>query len=201
MGGDVLSHVRILTTPVSAEDQEARSTHRILAFKKDLLTGGVVKSLLRATSALVKWTLRGCKRLKGSPTSRKSALTTSQLTEICAAIAGPNASHDDLLFIAMLLTGFYGLIKRASVQFPTPDSYGFFLPTHKADPFQIIIARLIPSGPIPLPHFTNYLASRDKCFPFSSEPWLLANGQVPTRSWFIKRLARFCDNSIAGQSM
>jgi hypothetical protein len=31
--------------------------------------------------------------------------------------------------------------------------------------------------------------------------WLLANGQVPTRSWFIKRLVRFCDNSIADQSM
>lgn len=177
------------------------------------------------SSALVKRTLQGCKRLKESPTIRKSALTTSQLTDICAAILVPSASHDDLLFIAILLTGFYALMrlgeltfpdkvalrnwnkisKRVSVKFPTADSYGFFLLSHKADPFfegnQIIVARLISSRPAPLPHFNNYLASRDSRFPFSPELWLRENGQVPTRSWFITRLARFCDNSIAGQSM
>jgi len=54
-------------------------------------------------SPLVQRTLRGCKHLRGSPTTRKCALTLDDLEIVLHHYTDPS-SHDDLLFMAMLLT-------------------------------------------------------------------------------------------------
>ncbi|GLB35578.1 hypothetical protein LshimejAT787_0211430 [Lyophyllum shimeji] len=64
-----------------------------------------------------------------------------------------------------------------------------------------IIVRAMDHPSNPYPHFVSYLTSRNKHFPLSRELWLTSRGRVPTRSFFIRRLRRFFDVSIAGQSM
>ena len=60
-------------------------------------------------SCLVHRTLQGCKRLHGSPTKRKRALTIDDLTLITQHYSN-STSHDDLLFVTQLLVGFFALI-------------------------------------------------------------------------------------------
>jgi hypothetical protein len=103
------------------------------------------------SSPLVKRTLRGCKRLKGKPINRKCALTLEDLGVVIAFYYG-SSDHDDLLFVCMLLTGFFALMRLGELTLPDdeslhdwrkiicrdsvqvePDKYGFHLPHHKAD--------------------------------------------------------------------
>jgi hypothetical protein len=173
-------------------------------------------------SILCKRTLTGCKRLRGVPTNRKRALTMHDLHIVVDHYA-ESTSHDDLLFVSQLLTGFFALMrlgeltipddkslfdfrkitKRTSVTFSNND-YRFFLPSHKADRFfegnTVIIQRH--TGTInPLSFFKKYLKSRDRLFPFSTDLWLRADGSRPSRSFFIRRMKLFFSNDIAGQSM
>ena len=151
-------------------------------------------------------------------------LSIAALSRILSSL-NHSQTHDDYLFCAMICTGFYCLLRlgelsypdnphlrnpeklsqRSSVTFPTSGTYAFMLRTHKTDPFfegsHIHIRHLIHNVPDPHPHFISYLTSRDRLFPFNCELWLHQNGSVPTRSFFIKRLRLYCDNSIAGQSM
>jgi len=86
----------------------------------------------------------------------------------------------------------------------TDASYRFVLPFHKADCFFSGNEVLVTAGrydPNPLPHFTNYLSSRDALFPLHSPLWVRGDGQVPARSFFICRLAAFFSPDICGQSM
>ncbi|RDB24323.1 hypothetical protein Hypma_008440, partial [Hypsizygus marmoreus] len=148
-------------------------------------------------SSLVAKTLSGSQRLLAVPTSRKSALSQDDL--VTAIQKMPSApSHDDLLFISMLLSGFYGLhrlgkllfsddielrddrktIKAASVVV-SQDGYQYFLPGHKADRFfegNIVIIRKNDHPSNPLPHFLNYFSSRNCHFPLSAELWLTSTG-------------------------
>ena len=161
---------------------------------------------------LVARTMTGCLRLFSSPTTRKRALTLSDLI------------LDDLLFKAILLTGFFALMRLGELTFPNTkklrnwrkvtkrssvivyaDQYEFHLPSHKADRFfegnRIIVKRQQYSDINPLACFTDYLSSRDEAFPLSSPLWLTSRGTVPTRDFFISRLNRFFENDVAGQSM
>ncbi|PPQ92716.1 hypothetical protein CVT25_014024 [Psilocybe cyanescens] len=132
-------------------------------------------------------------------------------------------SHDDQLFLSMLLTGFFALMrlgelavpddpalfnpkkisKRSSVIISSSD-YHFFLPGHKADRFfegNVIIIQKHSKTIDPHNYFKSYLRSRDSLHPFSSALWLRADGSIPSRSFFISRLRQFFDSGIAGQSM
>lgn len=173
-------------------------------------------------SALVSRTLTGCMRLLGTPTSRKRTLTVDDLLVVVTHYANSHL-HDDLLFVAMLLSGFFALLRLGELTYPdqitlrdprkvirrasvsvTCDFYQFFLPGHKADKFFEGNIVMIPKNTLPYdPHtaFASYLTSRDNLFPFSSPLWLRTNGAIPTRSWFITRLRLFFDSSVAGQSM
>ena len=51
------------------------------------------------------------------------------------------------------------------------------------------------------PSFQRYLRSRDNRMALASPLWLTASGNVPTRSFFIRRLRLFFDTDVAGQSM
>ena len=134
-----------------------------------------------------------------------------------------SSSHDDLLFVSQLLTGFYALMrlgeltipddktlldyrkitKRTSVRLSEND-YRFFLPSHKADKTfegNTIIIQRHETSIDPLSFFKKYLSSRDKLFPFSTDLWLRANGSRPSRSFFIRRMKIFFSSDVAGQSM
>ena len=97
--------------------------------------------------------MKGCLRLHGKAVTRKRALTISDLFIVLHALAH-STLHDDLLFIAMLLTGFFALLRLGELTFPnsvklrnwrkitkrstvrvSDDQYEFGLPSHKADPF------------------------------------------------------------------
>jgi len=173
-------------------------------------------------SPLVKRTLRGCKRMKSTEVTRKRALTLEDLAMVIIHYA-KSTLHDDLLFVAMLLTGFFALLRLGELTLPNDksirdwqkivrrdtvrvchDVYAFHLPHHKADRYfegNHIIVRREQFQHNPLFHFKAYLASRDRLFPLSSPLWITEAGEVPTRSFFTSRLGIFFDNSVGGQSM
>jgi hypothetical protein len=85
-----------------------------------------------------------------------------------------------------------------------PNAFVFWLPSHKSDTTfegnHIIVKKNV-GAPDPLPIMKSYISSRNRLFPLHAELWLLANGSVPTRSWFIHRLRNFFPPDIAGQSL
>jgi hypothetical protein len=174
------------------------------------------------SSTLVRRTLRGCLRLSSHPISRKRALTLSDLRLVSDHYKS-SRSHDDLLFLAMLNTGFFALLRLGELTFPDdpdlqnwrkitkrtsvsvqPELYSFLLPAHKADKFfegnKIIVTKK-DSQHDPLNLFVSYLHSRDHFFPLASPLWLTRAGTVPTRSFFISKLRNFFPDSVSGQSM
>ena len=174
-------------------------------------------------SPLVERTMKGCMRLKSTATKRKRALTILDLKAVLSALS-LSTNHNDLLFQAMLLTGFFTLMCLRELTFPDDvnlhnwrkvtkqssvtiddDQYGFLLPSHKADRFfegnWIIVKKKQFSDLEPLFVFCRYLASRDTSFPLSSPLWLMANGAMPTCQFFISHLRQFFDCDVAGQSM
>jgi hypothetical protein len=160
--------------------------------------------------------------MHGTATIRKRALTIGNLQVVVAHYLS-STLHDDLLFVAMLLTGFFGLLRLGEMTFPNDtslqnwkkvtrrntvklqdDLYEFSLPGHKADRFFEGNRIIIPARRFnlhPLRHFSRYLTSRDAIHPVASPLWLTEAGTVPTRSFFITRLRLFFDGGIAGQSM
>ena len=173
-------------------------------------------------SPLVKRTLRGCMRMRGTLTKRKRALTLEDLGRVIRYYAR-SSRHDDLLFVCMLLTGFFALMRLGELSLPDDktlhdwrkvtrrssvrvqaDQYGFQLPHHKADRYfegNWVIVRKKQFQHDPLLHFLAYLTSRDRLWPLASPLWITENGQVPSRSFFTKRLRLFFDSSVGGQSM
>lgn len=176
-------------------------------------------------SALVRRTIKGCKRLYSTPPERADALTIDDLSRATSSLSSP--SHDDTLFLAMLHVGFFGLhrlaeltdndtpklrnprktLRRSTVKFADDnESFSYWLPTHKADALYegntVHILRRH-SGPDPFSIFRAYLVSRDRqSFALCPQLWLLANGRVPTRSWFTARLKTiFANSGIGGHSM
>ena len=173
-------------------------------------------------STLVRRTLQGCMRMRGTATIRKRALTVDDL-QLVINHYRDTTHHDDLLFIAMLLTGFFGLLRLGEMTFPDDVSlqnwkkvtrrssvniqeglYEFLLPGHKADRFFEGNKIIIPAhrfSHYPLRHFMAYINSRDALHPVASPLWLTEAGTVPTRSFFIHRLRLFFESDVAGQSM
>ena len=164
-------------------------------------------------SVICKRTLAGCKRARGSPTTRKRALTLHDLHIVIDHYA-TSTSHDDLLFALMRLGELTvaddkslfdhrKITSRTSVS-SSENDYRFFLPSHKADKFfegnTVIVQHHI--GPIdPLSFFKKYLKSRDQLFPFLPDLWLRADGSRPSRSFFMRRMRMFFADDIGGQSM
>ena len=60
-------------------------------------------------SMLCKRTLTGCRRLRGVPVNWKRALTMSDLHLVINHYSN-SQSHDDLLFVSQLITGFFALM-------------------------------------------------------------------------------------------
>ncbi|CDO77837.1 hypothetical protein BN946_scf184714.g12 [Trametes cinnabarina] len=135
----------------------------------------------------------------------------------------PDTSYDNLLFRAIVISGFFGLhrlgelvdpdrpdlhnwrktIKRSSVHL-FEDNFSYVLPTHKADPHHLGSHVVISSDHPdvnPARIFAAYLRARDAKFRFQPALWITSDGRVPTRSWFISRLRRVLPSSYAGHSL
>jgi hypothetical protein len=173
-------------------------------------------------SPLVRRTLQGCMRMRGVATVRKRALTVNDLQLVIDHYLH-SIHHDDLLFVAMLLTGFFGLLRLGEMTFPDDTSiqnwrkvtrrstvrvlesqYEFLLPGHKADRFFEGNRIIIPAHRFrlhPLHHFSRYLSSRDALHPVASPLWLTEAGSVPSRSFFLRRLRLFFTTDVAGHSL
>lgn len=172
-------------------------------------------------SRLVARTLRGAKRRYGVPIQRKLPLSRSDLETVLTSIPTP-PSHDDLLFVAQLFDGFYGLLRLGELVWPDnsrlqtfekvtlrtsvlldDNHHSFVLRRHKADTqFEgntIVVQRAMSADPHGA--FCSYLSSRDRLFPFNSFLWLRRDGSIPTRSWFIGRLRALFPSSISGHSL
>lgn len=132
-------------------------------------------------SPLVERTLKGCRRIRGVAAKRKRALTFDDLNLVHTSLSN-STLHDDRLFLAMLLTGFFSLMRLGELSFPndkqlqnwrkvtkrstaviTEDQYEFHLPCHKADPFfegnRIIVKKQQHCNINPLSAFKSYLQS------------------------------------------
>ncbi|KIJ53418.1 hypothetical protein M422DRAFT_155244 [Sphaerobolus stellatus SS14] len=165
-------------------------------------------------SVLVQKTLLGCKRLRRSEPKRRKALELSDLNTL---------SHNDLLFLAQVTSGFFGLNRlgelvwpdnhqlqsyanvsmRHSVRFEE-DHYSYHLPSHKSDKISEgarIVIQTVDSPYDPVRLFKKYLQSRDSFFPGRPELWLRSDGSLPQRSWFIAYLHRFFPTNISGHSL
>lgn len=173
-------------------------------------------------SLLVSRTMTGCMRRFGTPVKRKSPLSHANLLFVLDSIISA-PSHDDLLFAALILVGFYALLRLGELVFSDKKHlrnyrkialrhtvsilathFTFFLPSHKGDPFfegNIILIQKNTTPTDPYNPFLAYLNSRDRLFPLHPELWLTSLGRVPTRSWFMKRLRKCFPNEIAGQSL
>lgn len=172
-------------------------------------------------SALVSRTLQGCKRLYSSPPERKLPLAIEHLLLLFDAF--PRTSHNNLLFRAILVCGFFALhrlgelvdndhfalrdwrkrVRRSSVSL-VADNFSYVLPSHKADRFfegnTIIISTDHPDlNPVDV--FRDYLVSRDRLHRLQPALWLADDGHVPTRQWFISRLRTILPATYAGHSL
>jgi hypothetical protein len=171
---------------------------------------------------LVTKTLAGCKKIRAVGVSRKRPITRAELGDV-AATYGSSMSHDDVLFVAILLAGFHGLLRLGELVWPdrkslqdyrkvitrrrvltSPASVSFHLPGHKADRFfegnQVILQSTLTADD-PVKPFLSYLQARDLRFPYNPELWLRADGSIPTRSWFMLRLRRHFASDVAGHSL
>ena len=176
-------------------------------------------------SLLVSRTVAGCLRRFGTPVQRKSPFSHADLQHVLHSLPA-TPSHDELLFCALLLTGFHALMRLGELVFPDtralrnyrkislrhtvtvsvlPPQYSFFLPSHKGDrTFEgnTILVQKTTTPTDPYSPFIAYLASRDTLFPLHPELWLTSNGAVPTRHWFLSRLRIFFPSSdYAGHSI
>ncbi|KAJ7358069.1 hypothetical protein DFH08DRAFT_911668 [Mycena albidolilacea] len=170
------------------------------------------------TSALVRRTLKGSKHLFGKGVKRKRPLSTSDLRTVV------RPSHDDMLFLGMMFTGFDGLMRLGELAWPdtialrnwrkvilhntvklTQSSVGFFLPGHKADIFfegnQIVIVARADPELNTVTKVEQYLESRDALFPHHPALFVREDGSIPTHSWFLGRLRKYFDKDIAGHSL
>lgn len=68
-------------------------------------------------SPLVERTLKGCRCIRGVAAKRKRALTFDDLNLVHTSLSN-STLHDDRLFLAMLLTGFFSLMRLGELSFP-----------------------------------------------------------------------------------
>ena len=97
--------------------------------------------------------MRGCLKMNTKAVSRKNALSLDDIHRVCDRFTRSD-SHDDLLFMALLSTGFHGLLRLGELTLPDNSSirdwrkvtqrqslvqrqneFEFLLPAHKADRF------------------------------------------------------------------
>ncbi|KAH9950544.1 hypothetical protein B0H21DRAFT_673146, partial [Amylocystis lapponica] len=173
-------------------------------------------------SALVRRTVKGCINLRSAPIRRKRALILDDLRLVWAALSS-SPDLDDILFLSQFCTGFFALMRLGELVWPdsaalrdsrkltqrrsvslTADSFAFVVPSTKTDRFfegSTVLVKRREHAVDPLAAFARYVAARDRRFGLRHELWLRADGSVPTRGWFVRRLRAFFPRDISGHSM
>lgn len=73
------------------------------------------------SAQIVRQALLGCKKLNNTPIRRKTALSLSDLSRIVSHY-DRSRNHDDLLFVAILLVGFFALLRLGELVCPNDPS-------------------------------------------------------------------------------
>lgn len=170
---------------------------------------------------LVRQTLEGALRLAGTPVQRKRALTTADLRIIIASTSETN--FDDLLFRALVFTGFFGLLRPSELCVSDSpkrrDVHKIMLRhlleyheefimiplhAHKADQqlagnSVILLRRDDDLNPFPI--IEQYLSLRDQHYPINPELWTDSRGSLPRYSWLVRRLKACLSGNIGGSSL
>lgn len=202
-------------------------TSRYIASGPKYLTG--VRHFLSATypdfdinrsHPLVTSVIRGSKKIRADPVSRKLPLRLHHLSAFLLH-ARSSQSYDDLLFITILACCFYGchrvgelvqkndkslfdwrkVIKRSSLVF-SAGRVQYRLPYHKSDPFYRGTDILFTSQDIadPVTLLAEYVTLRDHLHDATTSLFLREDGTQPTRSWFESKFFSILDHSFGGHS-
>jgi hypothetical protein len=169
---------------------------------------------------LVTSVIRGSKKIRADPVSRKLPLRLHHLSAFLSR-ARSSQSYDDLLFVTILACCVYGchrvgelvqkndvslfdwrkVIKRSSLLF-SPRRAQYRLPYHKADPFyrgtDVLFTPQDIADPVAL--LAEYVVLRDRLHGASTSLFLCEDGSQPNRSWFDSKFFSILNHSFGGQS-
>lgn len=204
--------------PISPRTIEAYLSGIASAFSSSV--PGIAKV---TNSKAVRDVLKGCKRQFSTPVLRKEPLCLQDLAKVHAA---SSQVFNDVLFLALLLSGFHALhrlgeltvpdnskalderkvIKRTSLFFSSCGGFlRYTLPYNKCNPFflgsTVILSKCQVPGTCPVAALLRYIRLRDSFFLSSSALFLTSKGSHPTRSWFLSRFRRHFSNEKSGHSM
>jgi hypothetical protein len=165
--------------------------------------------------------LRGLHRQHGTTVSCKAPITFSDLNHVFTLYQ--QRSFDDVLFLALLSVGFFGLLRLGEITDPndqrllnrrktirrhslsfTDSTAEFILPASKTDRFfagNIVLLKSNHNNNDPVAILRQYINHRDELFPASPWLWLTSQGQCPTRRWFLNRFHLHFDNNYGGHSL
>lgn len=151
-------------------------------------------------SDYIKLVLRGVKRRHGRPMFRKAPITFQQLDHLFSLF--PNASYDSCLFLAIISTAFFGLLRLGKVTDSndpclrdrqkttcrdllevTSEHVSFTLPASKTDKFftgNQVLLRHNNQCNDPVNAISTYVTLRDQLFPNVPWLWLTSQGCPPT---------------------
>lgn len=175
-----------------------------------------------AKKPIVRRTLQGCKRLNPKAITRKRPLDYGDLRKLTDTLT-PQSPYDDVLFVTLVLTGFYSLMRLGELVVPDQlakrnfnkiirrtslkinnTQYQFLLPAHKADRFfegNTILIQSTNSAPDAIPIMLRYLRQRDERFPHHPQLFLRQDGTVPAREFFMRRIKSALEGDVGGHSM
>lgn len=138
------------------------------------------------SSRIITKVMHGCLKMRGTEVKRKRALSLQDVAFIIDRFKY-SQNHNNFLFLALLVTGFHGLLRFGELTFPDNPAicnwrkvskhsslimctleYEFLLPAHKADKFfegnHMLICAFPSLSFSPIPIFLSYLSSRDHYF-------------------------------------
>ena len=170
---------------------------------------------------LVLSTIRGSKKVRADPVTRKLPLRLSHLS-MFVSHSKVTHSYDDLLFATIMSCAFYGchrmgelivksdkslldsrkIIKRSSLAFTNTHAQ-YRLPYHKADPFyrgsDVVFSQQHEiANPVQL--LRQYATLRDKRHGARLPLFLREDGSLPNRTWFDKKFFNFLSHDFGGHS-
>jgi hypothetical protein len=216
-----LDEERTLALFVAHLSASNKSVHGALAALSFVLGPLYPKFKLARQSLLVTRAARGVQKQNATPARRVDALEEDDLRRVPRC----TDKYDYTLFRCLLYVGFFNLfrlgdlcpdvgrdgderklIRRDSVKMNSTHA-SLILPYHKGDRQWQSTVILIMSRKLhradPLEALADFLAGRDKAFPDRPGLFLTANGEPPSRAWFLKRLAELDTQGrwIRGHSM
>jgi hypothetical protein len=153
-------------------------------------------------SLLVSRTLKGCKKHLSKPINHKQPLSNNNLALVVDTLTSSDL-YDDILFVAMLVTGFKTLQRLGKLVWPDVlkhqsyqklplhhtlhvdhNSASYMLPYQKNSALgcscQILLLAEEEAWINPLALFNRYISMRNQQFPYHLQIWLTTWGTTPT---------------------